>query len=108
MDDDFNISGALACLFEFVRKINIPLAEKQLNTKQRDMILDTMNGINSVLCIMNFEEETLNEDAAKLMEERTKARAAGDWEKSDNLRKELSELGIIVHDTPEGTIWTLK
>ncbi len=108
MDDDFNISGALACVFEFVRKINIPLAGKQLNAKQRDMILDIMKGINSVLRIMNFEEETLSEDTARLMEERKKARAAGDWERSDSLRKDLSAMGIIVHDTPEGTIWTLK
>ncbi len=108
MDDDFSISGALACVFEFVKKVNIPLAGKQLNTKQRDVILDTMKNINSVLRVMNFEEEILSKDAARLMEERKKARVAGDWERSDSLRKELSEKGIIVHDTPEGTIWTLK
>ena len=108
MDDDFNISGALACLFEFVRKINIPLAGNRLDMKQRDMILDTIKGINSVLRIMNFEEETLSEDAARLIEERKRARTVCDWKKSDSLRKELSAMGIIVHDTPEGTIWTLK
>ena len=108
MDDDFNISEALACVFEFVRKINISLTGKQLNIKQRDTILDTMKGINSVLRIMNFEGETLSEDATRLMEERKKARAAGDWKRSDHLRKELSAMGIIVHDTPEGMIWTLK
>ncbi len=108
MDDDFNISEALACVFEFVRKINISLTGKQLNIKQRDAILDTMKGINSVLRVMNFEGETLSEDATRLMEERKKARAAGDWKRSDHLRKELSAMGIIVHDTPEGMIWTLK
>ncbi|MBW2558161.1 MAG: cysteine--tRNA ligase [Deltaproteobacteria bacterium] len=108
MDDDFNISEALACVFEFVRKINISLTGKQLNTKQRDTILDTMKGINSVLRVMNFEGETLSEDATRLMEDRKKARAAGDWGKSDHLRKELSAMGIIVCDTPEGMIWTLK
>ena len=108
MGDDFNISGALACMFEFVRKTSIPLAGKQLNVKQKDMILDIMKGINSVLRVMNFEEETLSKDAARLMEERKKARAAGDWERSDSLRKELSAMGIIVYDTQEGMNWTLK
>ncbi|MBW2599455.1 MAG: class I tRNA ligase family protein [Deltaproteobacteria bacterium] len=108
MDDDFSISGALACVFEFVRKTNIPLAGKQLDIKQRDMILDTMKDINSVLRVMNFEEETLSKDAARLMEKRKKARTAGDWERSDLLRKELSAMGIIVYDTPEGMIWTLQ
>ncbi len=108
MDDDFNISEALACVFEFVRKTNISLTRKQLNIKQRDMILDTMKGINSILRIMNFEEETLGGDASRLMEERKKARTAGDWEKSDHLRGKLSAMGIIIHDTPEGMVWTLK
>ncbi|MEA3486723.1 MAG: DALR domain-containing protein, partial [Thermodesulfobacteriota bacterium] len=108
MDDDFNISEALACVFEFVRKTNISLTRKQLNMKQRDMILDTMKGINSILRIMNFEEETLSGDASRLMEERKKARTAGDWKKSDHLREELSAMGIIIHDTPEGMVWTLK
>ncbi|MEA2014451.1 MAG: cysteine--tRNA ligase, partial [Thermodesulfobacteriota bacterium] len=108
MDDDFNISSALACVFEFVRKINIPLAARQINSKQRDVILDTMKGINSVLSIMNFEEETLSKDAARLMEQRKKARDAGDWKRSDSLRQELSAMGIIVHDTQKGTIWTLE
>ena len=108
MDDDFNVSEALACVFEFVRKINISLTGKQLSIKQRDMILDTIKGINSILRIMNFEEETLGGDATRLIEERKKARVAGDWKRSDHLRKELSAMGIIVHDTPEGMIWTLK
>ena len=57
---------------------------------------------------MNFEEETLDEDVTRLMEERKKARTAGDWKRSDHLREELAAMGIIVHDTPEGMIWTLK
>jgi len=108
MDDDFNISGALASLFEFVKTINIPLAANRLDTRQRDLILDTMQRINSVLRIMDFEEKTLGEEATLLMEERRQARSAGDWKKSDRLRQELAALGILVHDTPEGTTWTLQ
>jgi len=108
MDDDFNISEALACVFEFVRKINVTLAAKQLDITQRDMILDTMKEINSVLRIMNFEEEALDDNITRLMNERREARAAGDWERSDHLRESLSKLGIIVHDTPEGMTWTFK
>ncbi len=108
MDDDFNISGALASLFEFVKAINIPLAANRLDTRQRDLVLDTMNRINSVLRIMDFDEKTLSEDATRLMEERRQARASGDWKESDRLRQELAALGILVHDTPEATTWTLQ
>jgi len=107
MDDDFNISGALASLFEFVKKINIPLAVSRLDTQQRYLILETMQKINSVLNVMDFEEQTLSENAGRLMEERNRARAAGDWEQSDRLRGELETVGVLVHDTPEGTTWTL-
>jgi len=108
MDDDFNISGALASLFEFVRTVNIPLAANQFDEVQRDLVLDVMNRINSVLRIMDFDEKTLSKDAARLMEERKQARAAGDWKKSDRLRQELAILGVLVHDTPAGTTWTLQ
>lgn len=108
MDDDFNISGALASLFEFVRAINIPLAANRLDTRQRDLVLDTMQRINSVLRIMDFEERTLGDEAARLMEKRKQARSAGDWKESDRLRQELAALGVLVHDTPEGTTWTLQ
>ncbi|MBN2397205.1 MAG: cysteine--tRNA ligase [Deltaproteobacteria bacterium] len=108
MDDDLNISGALASLFEFVRKINIPLAANRLDARQRDLILDTMQRINSVLRVMDFEEKALSEQASRLMQKRTKARADGNWEESDRLRRELQALGILVHDTPEGTTWTLQ
>ena len=108
MDDDFNISEALASLFEFVRKINIPLAANRLDPRQQSMVLDMMRRINSVLGVMDFEEERLEADAARLMEERHKARAAGDWAEADRLRRELDALGILVHDTPKGTTWTVK
>ena len=108
MDDDFNISGALASLFEFVRRINIPLATNQLTTQQRDLILAIMQRINSVLLVMDFQEKRLSSDAALLMKERATARAAGNWEESDRLRRELDARGICVHDTPEGTTWTVR
>ncbi|MBW2562277.1 MAG: cysteine--tRNA ligase, partial [Deltaproteobacteria bacterium] len=108
MDDDFNISGALASLFEFVRTINIPLAVNQLDARQRDLALDTMRRINSVLRIMDFEEKTLGDEAMRFMEERKQARSEGNWKESDRLRQELAALGVLVHDTSEDTTWTLQ
>jgi len=72
------------------------------------MVLDMMRRIDSVLGVMDFEEEKLEADAARLMKERHKARAAGDWDEADRLRRELDALGILVHDTPKGTTWTVK
>ena len=102
MDDDFNMSGALASIFEFVKKVNLPLAEGQLSKKDRDKILDVLRGIDSVLGIMNFEEEALSEEVERLLKEREEFRKAGNWEESDRIRDKLEEMGIIVQDTTEG------
>jgi cysteinyl-tRNA synthetase len=108
MDDDFNISNALAAVFEFVKKVNAPLAEGRLNRKERDKILDTMTRLNSIVGIMDFQEEPLSEKAQELLDKRNAARIARNWAESDRLREELRKLGITVLDTPEGTIWKKK
>ena len=41
----------------------------------------------------------------KLIEERTKARESKDFQKADEIREKLSEKGIEIEDTPDGTIW---
>ena len=100
MDDDFNISGALASIFEFVKKVNLPLAGGQLNEKEQDKILQVMQGIDSVLGIMDFDEEAVSDDVKRLLKEREEFRMAGNWKESDRIRKELEEMGIVVMDTP--------
>jgi len=108
MDDDFNISGTLAFLFEFVKKINLPLCRGELNEKQRDDVKNTMKKIDAVLGIMDFEEETISEEVRRLLTERDAARTAGRWKEADAIRQRLSEMRIEISDTPKGVIWRLK
>lgn len=108
MDDDFNMSGALAALFEFVREINVPLSRGQLTTKERDDVLDIMKKIDAVLGIINFHEETLGKEALRLLEEREVLRRAGNWKASDVIRNKLLDMGIEVSDTTQGMTWRLK
>jgi cysteinyl-tRNA synthetase len=108
MDDDFNISGALASLFEFVGKISSSVSQGQLSEKERDNVLDVMKNIDTVLGVMNFKEETLSEEALLLLEERKVLRKAGNWKSSDEIREKLLDLGIEVSDTAQGMTWRLK
>ena len=41
---------------------------------------------------------------ASLVEERNEFRKAGQWQKADEIRSKLSELGVTLEDTPKGTI----
>ena len=42
-----------------------------------------------------------------LIKEREAARKAKDWKKSDELRKALSDKGVLIEDAPGGTKWKL-
>jgi cysteinyl-tRNA synthetase len=107
MDDDFNVSGALASVFEFVRRINVPLTQGKLDMGERDKVIDTMKRIDSVLGVMDFEKEVPDETVVKLLKQREEQRRAGNWKESDRIRDLLLAQGVIVHDTPEGTVWTV-
>jgi len=108
MDDDFNISGGLASMFEFMGKISVPLAHGQLNTKERDRVLEIMKKMDAVLGVMNFSEEAITDEALQLLRERESLRKQGHWDASDEIRRRLLEMGIEVSDTSEGMTWRLK
>ena len=48
------------------------------------------------------------EEILQLIEERDKARADKNWQKSDDIRDYLNSKGILVEDTPEGSVWRVK
>ncbi len=108
MDDDLNISGALAALFAFVKKVSIPLAQGALTREQRDAVLEAMQKVDAVLGVMKFEEEQIREEARQLMIRREALRKDGQWEQADEIRQRLLEMGVVVADTPEGMVWRLK
>lgn len=108
MDDDFNISGVIASIFEFVRNVNPPVAGDQLNKEERTKVLGVMQEIDSVLGIMSFKQEEPTDEARRLLSEREGLRRAGKWKEADRIRERLSEMGFVIMDTPEGTKWMSK
>jgi cysteinyl-tRNA synthetase len=108
MDDDLNIAGALAALFEFVRRINPPLVEGLLTSGEKEHVLEAMRKIDSVLGVMTFREQSVSQEALRLLQTREELRKKADWKAADAIRKQLDEMGIEVHDTPGGITWDLK
>jgi cysteinyl-tRNA synthetase len=108
LDDDMNISGALASLFEFVKQISLPVSRSELNAKERDDVLDMIKKIDSVLGVMDFREEVVSEEVLKLLRERESLRRSGQWQASDEIRERLLSRGVVVSDTPDGMVWRLK
>jgi cysteinyl-tRNA synthetase len=105
LDDDLNVAGALAGLFEFVRLVN-PLLGRGLPSRENlAQMLEILGQINAVLGIMALTDQTLDEEAKSLIDRRETARARKDWVESDRLRVELAGRGIQVVDTPSGSKW---
>ena len=108
LDDDMNISGALAAIFEFIGKINTPLAEGKISIPDAGKIVKALEKINEIMGIIDFAEQTRDQDIIDLIQKREIARKAGLWQEADLLRNQLAELGIEVLDSQQGTIWHLK
>ena len=54
---------------------------------------------------MEKKQEILPEDIEALIQERQDARGAKNFERADEIRKELLEKGIVLEDTREGVKW---
>jgi cysteinyl-tRNA synthetase len=107
MDDDLNISQALAALFGFIHAINRIMDSQGLHRADRKKVEDILSGLNSVLMIMDLQRLKPSQEIEQLLQERAMAREMKDWPKADKIRKELSELGVEVIDTSEGTTWRI-
>lgn len=105
LDDDLNISAALAALFELVRDVNRRIAETTLGRADADRIVAFLRDLDRVLGILPDPAPGLSADAADLLEARAAARAAREWAESDRLRDALLALGVVVEDTRDGQRW---
>jgi cysteinyl-tRNA synthetase len=109
MDDDLNVSVALAALFDFVREVNGLLDAGVVSRGEADEVGAVMRGFDGVLGVVGeVEAEKLPPEAEKLIQERERARKVGDWVEADALRVRLRELGVVVEDTPQGVRWRLE
>jgi len=102
MDDDMNISGAMAALFDTVHAGNKAMAESVIPAKQALAVSSLWKELDAVLGILEAPEEAVSAEVTELLEARAVARAEKNWAESDRIRDALANLGWMVKDTPEG------
>jgi len=100
MDDDLNISAALAVLFTVVKRINTLIVQGEIDPDGAGRILETLERIDTVLNIFDFTDETEDPEVQQLIGERNRARQAKDWELADRLRDQLMKMGVVPRDEP--------
>jgi len=127
LDDDFNTALAIGNLFDLVRSINRVLAETGGRSGLAGELLATARGniteIGRVLGLFTSDPALylegikgrkvadlaiVPEEIERLVAERTAARKARDFARSDEIRDDLLARGIELLDGPQGTIWKVK
>lgn len=101
LDDDLNISEALAAIFEMVHAGNREMDAGNLDWSA-EAVLGLLARFDTVLGVLERPETELPADVAEMAEARIAARTARDWAESDRLRDALKAAGWEVRDTPDG------
>jgi cysteinyl-tRNA synthetase len=101
LDDNLNISAALAELFEQIRATNRAMDQAELSPAQAAALLDWWERINCVLQLHDAGD-VVSAAVDDLLVRREQARTKKNWAESDKLRKEIEFHGWLVKDTKEG------
>jgi len=105
LDDDLNISPALASIFNLIKSINKKIAEGKFGKKGAEKVKKFLEEVDYVLCILEKSDEKIPQEYLGLIKERERARKEKNYKRADEIREYLKNKGIILEDTPYGTIW---
>ena len=105
MDDDLNTADAISVIFELVKYANVNVTEESTKATV-ELVLNTVTKLCDILGIITEKKkEILDSDIEALIEERQSARKAKNIARADEIRDQLSDMGIILEDTREGVKW---
>ena len=105
MDDDLNTADAISVIFELVKYANVNVTEESSKATV-ELVLNTIEKLCDILGIITEKkEEILDSDIEALIEERQAARKSKNFARADEIRDQLSSMGIILEDTREGVKW---
>lgn len=109
MDDDLNAAEALAAVHDFVRETNSSMAAGAIKSDDKAALLATIDRFDSVFNIFGeAKKEMLDSEIQALIDERQEARKSKNFARSDEIRNQLTEMGIILEDTKDGVRWKRK
>lgn len=116
MDDDFNTPEAYSVLFELAREINRLRNSDLSRAADLGSVLRRLGGILGILQQDSDAylkagasgNEISDEQIEELIAKRAAAKKNKDWATADEVRKTLTDMGIVLEDKPSGTTWRRK
>ena len=113
MDDDFNTPEAVAVLFDLANEVN------KTRSPQQAGLLKALAGVlgllqrNPQIYLQSVPGEAVASARAplnparieELITSRAEARKSNNFAESDRIRDELLKAGVVLEDTPHGTVW---
>jgi cysteinyl-tRNA synthetase len=110
MDDDFNTADGIACIFDAVREVNAAVKDNA-GKAVVGAAYDVFGELASLMGLLPEKEsadDSLTARIEEMISRRAEAKKARDYAAADAIRAELTEMGVILEDTPQGTKYKLK
>jgi cysteinyl-tRNA synthetase len=111
LDDDLNTAEALAAIFEYVRDTNSSMDAGEFHEGNRAAALELFQSFDDILDVLRptaSAEGITEAQVEALIAERLQAKKTKNFKRSDEIRAELLERGVILEDTKEGMRWKRK
>jgi cysteinyl-tRNA synthetase len=133
MEDDLNTAYASAAIFDMVREANTLADRGELREGDKAPLLEALQQFDEIFAVLKDDdaekmkvamewarahgilkdsdvpaEGMSDAEVNRLIEERNAAKKARDFARSDAIRKQLSDAGIVVEDTKDGIRWKRK
>lgn len=117
MRDDFNTALAISHMFALGKEINIyHKSVTDAGVKPDGKLLDILSSVFAEMCsiigVLEKEEVTAAAGDSKeaeliemIIKMRQEARSAKNYALADSLRNQLTEMDIVLEDTPQGVKW---
>ena len=133
MEDDLNTAYASGAIFDMVREANTLADHGELREGDKAPLLQALQQFDEIFAVVKDDDAEKmkaamewardhgivkdseipadampDDEVNRLIEERNAAKKARDFARSDAIRKQLSDAGIVVEDTKDGIRWKRK